>query len=129
MFTAVIFLNRKVLFESFLQIFLENPEKKNWDESEFPTIYNGYTVSDCAKAVCHLHGLASIMRKKRFDTGALAINQPKLAIEIDKTTCEPLSYSLYILHESNWLVESTFICFFKQFYGFGKIYDLPIRFW
>lgn len=48
------------------------------------------------------------MRKRRFDNGALAINQPKLTIEIDRTTCEPLSYSLYILHESNWLVKNIF---------------------
>lgn len=121
-FPAVIFLNRKLLFESpFLQIFLENPENKNWDESEFPTVHNGYTISDCATAVCHLHKLASIMRKRRFDNGALAINQPKLAIEIDKATCEPLSYSLYILHESNWLVESTFLyAFLNSFMNLVK---------
>jgi len=89
----------------FCQIFLENPEKKNWDESEFPTVYNGFTIKDCAIAVSHLHKLATVMRKRRFDTGALAINQPKLSFEIDRATCEPLSYSLYILHESNWLVK------------------------
>jgi len=92
-----------------LQIFLENPEKHVWDESEFPTVYNGYTINDCATAVCHLHKLASVMRKKRFDNGALAINQPKLSFEIDRATCEPLSYSLYILHESNWFVICTFL--------------------
>ncbi|XP_001942877.1 DIS3-like exonuclease 2 [Acyrthosiphon pisum] len=87
------------------QIFLENPDKKDWDESEFPTVYNGYTVSDCATAVSHLHKLAALMRERRFGSGALAINQPKLSFEIDRATCEPLSYSLYILHESNWLIE------------------------
>ncbi|KAL5233445.1 hypothetical protein ACI65C_000855 [Semiaphis heraclei] len=87
------------------QIFLENPDKKDWDESEFPTVYNGYTISDCATAVSHLHKLAEVMRKRRFDTGALAINQPKLSFEIDRATCEPMSYSLYTLHESNWLIE------------------------
>lgn len=87
------------------QIFLENPNKKDWDESEFPAVYNGYTVSDCATAVSHLHKLAAVMRERRFSTGALAINQPKLSFEIDRATCEPLSYSLYILHESNWLIE------------------------
>lgn len=92
----------------YLQIFLENPDKKNWDESEFPTVYNGYTISNCAAAVCHLHKLASVMRKKRFDNGALAINQPKLSFEIDRATCEPLSYSLYILKESNWFVNCVF---------------------
>ncbi|VVC37803.1 Hypothetical protein CINCED_3A015729 [Cinara cedri] len=93
------------LHYSHAQIFLENPEIKNWDESEFPVVHNGYTISDCATAVCHLHKLASKMRKRRFDNGALAINQPKLAIEIDKATCQPLSYTLYILQESNWLIE------------------------
>lgn len=83
---------------------MENPEEKNWDKSEFPTVFNGYAVNDCATAVCHLHKLAAVMRKRRFDNGALAINQPKLSFEIDRETCEPLSYSLYILHESNWLV-------------------------
>lgn len=83
---------------------MENPENKIWNESEFPTIYNGYTVNDCAKAVCYLHKIAEIMRRRRFNNGALAINQPKLSFEIDKVTCEPLSYSLYILHESNWFV-------------------------
>lgn len=70
-------------------------------------MYNDYKISDCATAVCHLHKLASVMRKRRFDNGALAINQPKLSFEIDRTTCEPLSYSLYELHESNWFVNST----------------------
>lgn len=83
---------------------MENPEKKDWDESDFPNVYNGYSVKDCAIAVCHLHKLASIMRKRRFNNGALSINQPKLSFEIDRETCAPLSYSLYILHESNWLV-------------------------
>lgn len=83
---------------------MENPHQKNWKASEFPTVYNGYTIDDCAKTVCHLHKLAVVMRKKRFNSGALAINQPKLSFEIDKNTCEPLSYSLYTLHESNWLV-------------------------
>ncbi|KAL4084634.1 hypothetical protein QTP88_027564 [Uroleucon formosanum] len=87
------------------QIFLENPDKKDWDESEFPTVYNGYTISDCATAVSHLHKLAAVMRERRFSSGALAINQPKLSFEIDRATCEPLSYSLYTLHESNWLIE------------------------
>lgn len=87
------------------QIFLENPNKKDWDESEFPTVYNGYTINDCATAVSHLHKLAAVMRERRFSSGALAINQPKLSFEIDRATCEPLSYSLYILHESNWLIE------------------------
>ncbi|XP_050432140.1 DIS3-like exonuclease 2 isoform X2 [Adelges cooleyi] len=87
------------------QIFLENPNKHDWDESEFPTVHNGYNVNDCAVTVCHLHKLASIMRKKRFGNGALCINQPKLSFEIDRETCAPLSYSLYILHESNWLIE------------------------
>lgn len=87
---------------------MENPDKKNWDASEFPTVFNGFTVDDCAKTVCMLHKLAVVMRKKRFSSGALAINQPKLSFEIDRQTREPLSYSLYILHESNWLV----VCYF-----------------
>ncbi|XP_025193320.1 DIS3-like exonuclease 2 [Melanaphis sacchari] len=93
------------LHYSHAQIFLENPDKKDWDESEFPTVYNGYTINDCATAVSHLHKLAAVMRERRFSSGALAINQPKLSFEIDRATCEPLSYSLYILHESNWLIE------------------------
>lgn len=96
------------------QIFLENPNKKDWDESEFPIVYNGYTISDCATAVSHLHKLAAVMRERRFSSGALAINQPKLSFEIDRATCEPLSYSLYILHESNWCVMSTLNFFFYQ---------------
>lgn len=90
---------------------MENPKKTDWDESEFPTVYNNFTVKDCAIAVCHLHKLAAVMRSKRFDSGALAINQPKLSFEIDRSTCEPISYSLYILHESNWFVNKRFFFF------------------
>ncbi|XP_025424900.1 DIS3-like exonuclease 2 isoform X2 [Sipha flava] len=93
------------LHYSHAQTFLENQDKKNWEASDFPTVYNGFTIDDCAKVVCNLHKLAVVLRKKRFDSGALAINQPKLSFEIDRETCEPLSYSLYTLHESNWLIE------------------------
>lgn len=92
---------------------MENQNRKNWEASEFPTVYNDFTINDCAKTVCNLHNLAVVLRKKRFSSGALAINQPKLSFEIDKETCEPLSYSLYTLHESNWLVSLFFLLILK----------------
>lgn len=97
---------------------MENSDKKNWDASKFVTVYNGFTVDDCAKTVCNLQKF-TVMWYKRFSSGALDINQPKLSFEIDGETRKPLSYSLYILHENNWLV--VYFLLISWIYSFSLI--------
>lgn len=87
------------------QKMLENPTKNDWNESDFPDICNGYTVSDISKIVNKLQKIALILRNKRFENGALKIDQPKLSFQLDPVTGKPLKYSVYELKDSNRLIE------------------------
>lgn len=87
------------------QKMLENPTKNDWKESDFPDICNGYTISDISKIVNKLQKIALVLRNKRFENGALKIDQPKLSFQLDPVTGKPLKYSVYELKDSNRLIE------------------------
>lgn len=70
---------------------------------DFPKIENGFTLQDCARTIINLRDLARKMRKRRFDGGALKIDQPKILFKLDEKSL-PTSYSLFVAKESNWLV-------------------------
>lgn len=73
------------------------------DPTSFPSIQNGFTLVDCAKTIINLQFLAKKLRKRRFDEGALKIDQPKIVFKLDDDNA-PSSYSLFVPQESNWSV-------------------------
>ncbi|CAD1480132.1 unnamed protein product, partial [Heterotrigona itama] len=86
-----------------VQKLIENPEH-NWPD-DFLNINGNYKLSDLSTKINILHDLATQMRKRRFQNGALQIDQPKLYIRVDKTTGLPLSYNIEERQDSNRLIE------------------------
>jgi DIS3-like exonuclease 2 len=77
---------------------LENPDKE-WTEGELPRIYGKYTPKDLSCVVNHLNRLAVIMRGKRFQGGALRIDQPKLEFTLESGSGLPSQCSVYVNKE------------------------------
>lgn len=69
--------------------------------ADFPPIENGFTLDDVVKAILNLQSLARKIRKRRFDGGALRIDQPKILFSLDENYL-PKSFSLFVPKESNW---------------------------
>lgn len=85
------------------QVMIDDPNYQ-WKEGEFPPIYGPWTVEDLKKVVLSLQSLAAIMRKHRFDTGALRVDQTKLMFHLDSAG-EPENFAAYINKESHRLIE------------------------
>lgn len=80
-------------------------ESQTFDESDFPKIHGNWEVSDIVDRVKILNSLAQIMRKKRFDNGAMSINRPKLYFDLHPETGEPMNYKRYETATANFLIE------------------------
>ncbi|XP_054288241.1 DIS3-like exonuclease 2 [Macrosteles quadrilineatus] len=78
---------------------------KTFTAEDFPEVSNGFTAEDCAERIRILYKLSQIMRKRRFDSGALRIDQPKLCFHLDAETQTPLSSFIYQNKESHRLIE------------------------
>lgn len=85
------------------QIMIDDPDH-NWLDGELPKIYGGWTVKDLKEVVLSLQYLAAIMRKRRFDGGALRVDQTKLMFNLNGSG-EPISFSPYVNKESHRLIE------------------------
>ncbi|GLH06313.1 Uncharacterized protein GBIM_11798 [Gryllus bimaculatus] len=85
------------------QAMLDNPENE-WDPNEFPTIGNGFSLSDICKTVNNLQTIAKKLRNQRFEDGALRIDQTKLFMELDQSGM-PMAVHEYINEESHRLIE------------------------
>ncbi|XP_017469789.1 PREDICTED: DIS3-like exonuclease 2 isoform X2 [Rhagoletis zephyria] len=83
---------------------IENPNEE-FGIDDFPTICNGFSVADICARIKILNTIAEHMRQKRFDGGALSINNPKLRFNLDPKTGEPLSYEVDSRFEANFLIE------------------------
>ena len=52
-----------------------------------------------------LHSIATKLRKRRFESGALRLNNTRLQFQMDSDSHQVLGYSHYIQQEANQLVE------------------------
>lgn len=86
------------------QMVIENPDKK-FTADEFPEIHNGYTPEDIASVIKNLQIIALKLREKRFEKGALRIDQPKIRLQLDPVTQTPISYTSDNQKDSNRLIE------------------------
>lgn len=77
----------------------ENAEKK------FPEIYNGFNYEDVRQTIQILGKISAIFRRKRFEDGALRIDQPKVCFRISPTNSLPESFQIYESKESHQLIE------------------------
>ncbi|EDW17456.2 uncharacterized protein Dmoj_GI12678 [Drosophila mojavensis] len=86
------------------QKIIDNP-REPFTEDDFPNILNGFTVNDIVQRVTWLHGIASNMRTKRFDNGALTINNAKVRFTLDPLEGEPIGFEIEQLREANHMIE------------------------
>ncbi|KAK3586758.1 hypothetical protein CHS0354_023484 [Potamilus streckersoni] len=86
------------------QGFIEEPER-NWTREELPPIMEGFSVQDIKDKVLILEKIAKKLRKKRFDSGALRLDQVKLQYSLDSQTGLPNGYWVYQQKDSNRLIE------------------------
>lgn len=86
------------------QAIIDNPDKE-WTSEDFPPICNGFGPKDCVNVIKNLYKLSVIMRQRRYDNGALRIDQPKLYFELDPDTGIPIKWHIYEQKEANRLIE------------------------
>ena len=73
----------------------------DWEKDGSLKIFNGYKPRDLWKVVQDLYDFAVKLRTKRFNEGALRIDQPKLCVFLDNVTKLPASYTIEERKESN----------------------------
>lgn len=83
-----------------MQAIIDDPNKE-WRQEDFPSICNGFGPTDCSDAIKNLYKLSVIMRKRRYDSGALHIDQPKLYFELNPDTGIPVKWKLDKQMEAN----------------------------
>lgn len=86
------------------QGFIAEPNRE-WTAEELPPITGGFTIDTIRKTVLDLNRIAVIMRKRRFDGGALRLDQVKLQFSLNKETGMPDGWYVYEQRDSNRLVE------------------------
>jgi len=64
----------------------------------------GIVPADVKEAVLALHGIAKILRRKRFAAGAVNFERPEMKVEIDSNG-KPIGVHQRISREANWLIE------------------------
>ncbi|BFF99842.1 DIS3-like exonuclease 2 [Drosophila madeirensis] len=86
------------------QKIIDNPHER-FSEHDFPTILNGFDANDVVKRVLCLHGIASSLRKARYDKGAISFNNPKLRFILDPVSGEPEDFEVEKQKEANRMIE------------------------
>uniref|UniRef100_A0A914WIJ6 Ribonuclease II/R domain-containing protein n=1 Tax=Plectus sambesii TaxID=2011161 RepID=A0A914WIJ6_9BILA len=86
------------------QGFIADPDRE-WTTEELPVLSDGRTPAEIATAVRQLNQLAAIIRKRRFDNGAVRLDQPKLVFTLDAETGMPSGCTFYERKDANSLVE------------------------
>ncbi|XP_053359628.1 DIS3-like exonuclease 2 isoform X1 [Clarias gariepinus] len=86
------------------QSMIDSPNKK-FGADELPQISPEHSVQSILQAVLHLHTIAAHLRAQRFRSGALRLDQMKLAFTLDSGTGMPQGCYVYQYRDSNKLVE------------------------
>ena len=71
----------------------------------FPEITGDFPFTQIASTVKTLFGISKFLRQKRFDSGALRLDQPKLSFALDSKTGMPNGCSIYQYKDSNRMIE------------------------
>lgn len=82
------------------QLMIDEPDK-DWESYDSLKRDGSFSNNAVCEVVNNLYKLAVKLRGKRFDGGALSIDQPKLQFQIDKSTKQPISFKLEQRDESN----------------------------
>ncbi|XP_053606591.1 DIS3-like exonuclease 2 [Plodia interpunctella] len=80
-------------------------EDRQDSEDTFPETYNGYKYDDIYKSIKILGKISSILRRNRFNSGALRIDQPKVTFHLNAVNGLPENFWIYDSKESHQLIE------------------------
>ena len=72
---------------------------------EFPQINGNFDLSNVAERVKTLYGISKHLRNRRFDSGALRLDQPKLSFTLDDKSGNPNGFGVYEYRDSNRMIE------------------------
>ncbi|XP_002026059.2 DIS3-like exonuclease 2 [Drosophila persimilis] len=86
------------------QKIIDNPHER-FTEHDFPTVLNGFQTSDVVKRVLCLNGIASSLRKARYEKGSISFNNPKLRFVLDPISGEPEDFEVEMQREANRMIE------------------------
>lgn len=75
-----------------------------WEAARRPTLKSPFSCDDVIQGVLHLQLVAQERRKKRFASGALRLNRPKMSFQLD-ADANPVGFRQYPIKDSNRLVE------------------------
>jgi exoribonuclease R len=83
-------------------------EGTDWNYVSPVEIYNGFSSQYVQNQIKTLFHISSILRKKRFDNGALSLNSLKLWFQLDEQD-NPSDCGIYELKDANRLVEEVIV--------------------
>ncbi|XP_065666029.1 DIS3-like exonuclease 2 [Hydra vulgaris] len=86
------------------QQLIETGTDSDIKKEEFP-IVEGFSLEKVRDVIHYLFKISQNLRKRRFDSGALRIDQPKLSFNLDSETGLPNGCSVYEYKDSNRLIE------------------------
>lgn len=84
------------------QEMIDHPD--SFDKNSLPDILNGYTSNDVCDIVNKLRRISANLRQKRFDNGALRIDQIKILFKLNAQG-QPIEFFKYDNTESHRLIE------------------------
>ncbi|KAL5109094.1 DIS3-like exonuclease 2 [Taenia crassiceps] len=86
------------------QAFLDDPDRE-WQPCDLANLEDGADVKEICRSVLILNELAVKMRERRFEGGALQLNQVKPTFTLAETTGLPMGMAPFIVRPANRLVE------------------------
>ncbi len=104
---TVIKSNRRFVYEEVEDILKKNgvASKEDYAEGEeIPPHYKGKPQGEFAEELVELDKLAKILRKKRFENGAIDFDSTEMRFDIDETG-KPINVYFKVAHDANKLVE------------------------
>ena len=87
------------------QMMIEADDVSKLPQKAFPEIKGSFSFTKIANTVKTLFGISKFLRQRRFDGGALRLDQPKLAFSLDSKTGMPNGCSVYKYKDSNRMIE------------------------
>jgi len=87
------------------QRMIDSDETNDISPEEFPEIYGQFPFAVIASKVKLLYGISKFLRSRRFENGALRLDQPKLAFTLDGKTGMPSGCYVYQYKDSNRMIE------------------------
>ena len=87
------------------QQMIDSSENDVINPDEYPPIDGKFDIGTIVSKVKLLFGISKHLRKRRYDSGALRLDQPKLAFNLDSSTGLPNGCSIYEYKNSNRMIE------------------------